>query len=1111
MKLATTIVGGLLVATTIGIGATLVYRMAADTPPLAASAPQNTVLYVEAPNLIAALEQFEKSPTHKDFTRSKSQEAMTKAWEELGEQAKKDKGPLKLLHKLGLEMNKDTALRFVGQGVAMGLTAPKEGTPAGYIVARMDVVGLAKDLAVGGKWQEVWSKLREELKGDDGKVEEYGSYQIVSRPMKKGKKRLVYYSQVDDLLIAATDREPVAGFIDVAEEKAEGLASHTGWSAVGALKDAPVAFAWVDPLFWRDGARVRSAILSFMKSDVDPGLAKAAEKFEKTITGKELDFFAKETKALEGFAAGIVLAEGGTYGMKLVASHDASDVFTSEEKPLDASAMAGKDPALFASCVRPYVEFSTFLESKGWKTLLATKAAEWITSKMDNPEELSGMFPSRGKKGGLEHDPRFEIRSYLAMCDLVYPELLGDRWAVGVSVHEGEVKKGELPFDGAAMIRLRPALRGIACVILGAIETHADKVKATVYESEGVKIFGMKPKPSTEVCFAMVGGDLVASVSKDRLVAAIKAGRSKATDSKLAKLLPDAPKDPDVLLYYDAKGFMKLMNQARKLQPGMEPSGDEKEMLEKMEKLQEGEMLLAFDVADDYTSASFHSAYTGYTGDLKGYVNALYPVGAKLDDAALANLPAETFAATVLTCDPQAAWKSLRTALGEKVLEQIEKGKKEVLGEENLDLDPETKILPHLGKTFGIGLRTQPKLPTKGAPAEAQANTIALPAILAFMTYESKNLEKNTVEFLEFMIGRIGALRAKQARSSLTSAMRTISTAQNLFKENDSDNNGKPDYARSLMDLAQAELIDWQLAMGQMDGYRIKFKRSIKEPEAKWMAVASPTNGLGIHYATNQDGQVVHAYKKIEVTKDMTLPEKALPISEDLGPEPEGFPTAKARVSLEKTTIGGKAAYRVKLDKKLKRQAGPSGEAFSPCFSFADGVLRVASSEHALTEALAAKSSLAKSPRFIRMRKHIASKGSAVGYFHWGGVIDQVLFNGEMLAREAAPTPSSMKIPASPDYPMVDMKEGEDPKAAMKKQEVAMKDFEVKQKAWMKTMRDMRKKQKEWRKTNAKKNAAKLKEVLGSLRVLGGMIGEGWAEEDKVHSKAVMTLDPEAK
>ncbi|MBL4844983.1 MAG: hypothetical protein JKY65_05625 [Planctomycetes bacterium] len=60
MKLATAL-GSVLAVGAIGIGATLVYQMVRSTPPLSAHVPQDTVLYLEAPNLEEALTQFRAS------------------------------------------------------------------------------------------------------------------------------------------------------------------------------------------------------------------------------------------------------------------------------------------------------------------------------------------------------------------------------------------------------------------------------------------------------------------------------------------------------------------------------------------------------------------------------------------------------------------------------------------------------------------------------------------------------------------------------------------------------------------------------------------------------------------------------------------------------------------------------------------------------------------------------------------------------------------------------------------------------------------------------------------------------------------------------------------
>lgn len=1110
MKVRAALAGLIVVMSTFALGAALLLNVGSASRPLAVQAPRSTVLYVEAPDLAGALERFRKSESHADFERSRSKQEIEKRIEELRAMAKEGKGPLRHLHELGLELNEQTFMRVFGQGVALGLTAPKEGLPAGYFVTRMDVVGLAKDLATTGKWREVWSKLSAQLKGEDGKVEDYQGYQIVARPIEPGNPRHAFYSQVDDLLIAATSREPVANFIDVAVGKGQSLSDHPGWSAAGELeRDDLVGYAWADPGFWRDGERVRAAIVAAAKNDPDG--KRPAEELEKTLTGKELARLATETQELPGFAAGLHLGQSGTYEWTLSASHSADEVFKVPGEPLHGQAIAGPNPHFYASCKTPHVSLSGFLRSKGWQTLAATEAVQWLSKKLEKPNELGmdGMLPpDPSMQEALARDPRFEIRTTLALLDMAAPELLGERWSLGVQMREGELKRGEVPFDGAALITLRPALRAVANVALGVCEAHAEKVGVEVHELDGTKGYSFKSPGGPEVCVALVGADLVASFSKDRLAAALKAGRAGPAEGKLQRLLKEVPAEQDVAIYYD----MGALQKGAQRMAGPMPEGKEAELTKKLQELQQSEALVSFDVADDWTSISAYTVQGGMSDAVEAYMKGLYPDGAKLDEQALALLPKETIFGGAFTADLQASMQGLRGAAGKELNEMADELKAGVLGKGNVEAqDPEQHLLPHLGKTFGLSLLSQPKLVPEGAPKEQAAQMVAVPAGLAFMTYESKELEPKLVSFIEFMITRSVELEAERTREVVTDALLTVHSAQDLFRSNDSDENGKQDYARSLMDMAQFDLLDWSVASGRLkSGYRLKMERSSEEPEAKWMAIATPPNGIGVHYATTQAGQIVRSYEPIELNAKCELPAGAKPLNAELGEAPEGAPKASAPVSLVKAEIGGKPAYRFQLAPELERQRGPMGEGVSPCFSFADGVFRIASSEHALGQAMKGESKLTEAPRFQRLRKRLQSSGSALAFFHWGGLIDQVLANGELLATQLAPVPSELKAPPRPAFPNVEPEEGEDPEAAMKRQQEAMDAYRKASEAYQEQAQAARKKKKEWREKNAKQNEAKLAELLGSLRVLGGVVTSAERKGDLLKGASVMALDPEA-
>ncbi len=97
-------------------------------------------------------------------------------------------------------------------------------------------------------------------------------------------------------------------------------------------------------------------------------------------------------------------------------------------------------------------------------------------------------------------------------------------------------------------------------------------------------------------------------------------------------------------------------------------------------------------------------------------------------------------------------------------------------------------------------------------------------------------------------------------------ALKTLGTAQSLFREADKEADGELDYAGNLGELAEAGttgLIDNVLGSGIKNGYVFRVTHSVTTPEFLWMAVASPaipgdtgdrtfiTNHEGVTYYTS--------------------------------------------------------------------------------------------------------------------------------------------------------------------------------------------------------------------------------------------------------------------
>lgn len=92
-------------------------------------------------------------------------------------------------------------------------------------------------------------------------------------------------------------------------------------------------------------------------------------------------------------------------------------------------------------------------------------------------------------------------------------------------------------------------------------------------------------------------------------------------------------------------------------------------------------------------------------------------------------------------------------------------------------------------------------------------------------------------------------------------ALKTLTTSQALFREGDKDLDGAIDYAATLAELSEHQLIDEVLGSGTKQGYLFWVTRSPAEPTFRWAATARPMvpRGTGDRYfATNHLGVIFY-------------------------------------------------------------------------------------------------------------------------------------------------------------------------------------------------------------------------------------------------------------
>lgn len=122
---------------------------------------------------------------------------------------------------------------------------------------------------------------------------------------------------------------------------------------------------------------------------------------------------------------------------------------------------------------------------------------------------------------------------------------------------------------------------------------------------------------------------------------------------------------------------------------------------------------------------------------------------------------------------------------------------------------------------------------------------------------------------------------SRSNESAAIGALKTISTAQTLFREGDKDGDQVLDFG-TLQELSDATLIDMILGSGIKQGYVFDAAPASATPELLWMAVANPAApGLtgDRYFVVNQDG-LIHdsTTAPFVITPDGALPSHAIPI-----------------------------------------------------------------------------------------------------------------------------------------------------------------------------------------------------------------------------------------
>jgi type IV pilus assembly protein PilA len=122
------------------------------------------------------------------------------------------------------------------------------------------------------------------------------------------------------------------------------------------------------------------------------------------------------------------------------------------------------------------------------------------------------------------------------------------------------------------------------------------------------------------------------------------------------------------------------------------------------------------------------------------------------------------------------------------------------------------------------------------------------------------------------------------AEAAPIGALKTLNTAQTLFRESDKEGDGLLDYG-NLEELSNTTLIDGVLGSGTKQGYVFAVRASPTTPEFLWFAVANPT-AYGVtgerYFCTNHAGVIYYTGTRAITLEaagpGCTIPPNLLPV-----------------------------------------------------------------------------------------------------------------------------------------------------------------------------------------------------------------------------------------
>ncbi|MCA8922853.1 MAG: hypothetical protein KDD82_13650 [Planctomycetes bacterium] len=1045
---------------------------------LADAAPAHTVLWVEGKGLEAAWTQFKSSEAFKDFERSKTYEQVGKQYEDMLEMAKQmaegdPESPAGKIKGAGLDLDHTTLFDFFGQGMGIGLLAPEagkaEGKAAVVFMTEVDMTGLATQLAMKGEWSQIWAKLTGAM-GEDVEKEAYEGYEIMWPKALSDAPQKPYMTMAKGVFAVSNDKGAIQEVIKVAAGKAKGLGEQPRFKdEASRLPRGNKVYGWLDLDFLRNTERLVATAKQAV--EVAGGPPEAADAFKPAVLEMLL---ADVQDARKGLAVAMHLDKGSPYQFRVSASRDANGLFK-DNPVVDARGLITAETVGFMEMRDVYGLLDGYFRSPAWKKLADSKAGEWVLGAMKDLKRIGAMTGedlTRTPVGELDKDPTFELRLALSMTLPLVQELLGNDLIASVDVHPDKKDPKEM-VSGVACVRVRPSLRVLYDLAAGAAAAHAgEQAPYSTADHGKSKIFSLNPKMTegVPIHWTRVGSVVLASNDLTKLQSAIDTAGKKAevANPELKKVLGEFEDDYVAFVYFNQATAMKTFMQAMEGQMGEQEREAIKAQMVMYETMavQAG----ALYVNEDYTE-SRAVQYQSVSESFKKVADATYVV-ADGEPPAWKTLPGSSFFSVAAQANMRPFVDWMRTQY-EGILPKDQQDAMLAEAAKWLDGKDPLKFLEELGPAMGMSVISQPLLPAEG---EASPMLVAVPGLVMAVQLKSPTEAEKTINgSIQGALDKLVNTR-EEGGSAVVGTLRTISTAQSLFREGDYEGDNVFDYG-TLAELLDTGLIDAEVAKGKF-GYRFTVEVDKREPEFQWRATASPIKPgtEARYYATDQTGVVFWMDKPFQFGENGEMPATALPAGFD---EPSvRVPLAAddpKRMNLLETEVAGVKVKSLAMPEEARRElSGIVGKGLSPCWAFHGGYLLIASSQHAMEAAIKAQAGedLSKSEAFKRAVKGLETDVVAFSHFDWAGVIDQVTANGKLIAENVAPPPADMKGPEMPQFPE---EPGED----------AYKQYEKDMDAYYEARGKLRETQAKWRKDNAEKNAASFKEILDSLKIFG--------------------------